>query len=338
MKRSWRALALLGAAGLLPSCASTPRPGIDIGMARVGLSQAFTDKNLTPLPPQVIVRLVPAPPQVLARPDLRPYVVQPGAPPAARPVAPRVPTCPAAPKDAAVPAAAPLSISGPPQPGYYKFHNEGTIKITSGSLTLQFPYPAHTYAQVSDVQQVETSATPTLTSTPRTQFTLTTTVTPTYVVTETYQFDPSKMDLVHHEETNDGAVISDDWVPPVEVFDESGIGKTWQDIAASTPTKRTFTIDGTTIGKRVVDVCGSLIETVEAHTQTTIIDAATQQTSGTTSGMTDVEAIATSAGGLAAYREIHTTNMLSVNGSPVTIQIDVASTIDNVVPLKGRPS
>src|SRR3954453_24212349 len=106
MKRRWRALALLGSVGVLSSCASTPRPGIDIGMARVGLSQAFTDKNLTPLPPQVIVRLVPPPPQVHARPHLGPYVVPRGAPPAAPPAAPRAPTCPAAPQDAAVPAAA----------------------------------------------------------------------------------------------------------------------------------------------------------------------------------------------------------------------------------------
>lgn len=335
--RRQRWLAAVAAAGLLSSCASTPKPGVDIGIARVGLSQAFTDKNLTPLPAQVIVGLVPAPPQLVAQPDLTPYIVPPGSS-AIRPAAPTAPACPAAAKDATVPGAAPLSISGPPQLGYYKLHNQGTIKVTSGTLSLQFPYPTHTYEQVTDVRQVETSAAPAVASTPRSQFTLTTTVTPTYVVTETYQFDKSTMDLVHHEETNDGAVITDDWVPPVEVFDESGIGKSWQDIAESTGSQRTFTINGTTTGKRVVDVCGSLIETVEAHTQTTIIDAATHQESGTTSGMTDIEAIATSVGGLAAYRELHTTNVLSVNGSPVTIQIDVASTLDNLQPLKVRPS
>src|SRR3954454_9497570 len=103
MEGRWRVLALLGATVLLSSCASTPRPGIDIGMARVGLSQAFSDKNLTPLPPQVIVRLVPAPPQVLALPDLSPYVVQPDKPHASRPAAPRVSTFRAALKDTPVP-------------------------------------------------------------------------------------------------------------------------------------------------------------------------------------------------------------------------------------------
>ena len=336
--KCYRLLALVAVAGVLSSCASTPRPSVDIGVSRIGLSQAFTDKNLKPLPPQVIVRLVPAAPQLLAHPDLAPYIVKDVPAPPLPPLAPPTPQCPAAPKDATIPGAAPLSISGPPLPGFYKLHNQGTIKVTSATLTYQLPYPTHTYEQVGDVQQVETSATPGLTSTPRTQFTVKTMVTPTYVVTDTYQFDNSTMDVVHHSESSDGVVLTDDWVPPVEVFDETGIGKSWQDIGASRGSQRTVAITGTTTGKRVVDVCGSLIETVEEHTQTTIVDPATQQTSGTSSGMTDVEAIATSIGGLAAYREIHTTNRLFVNGQPATVQIDVASTLDNLSPLAARPS
>lgn len=323
-------IALVGVVGvaLLSSCASTPKPRTDIGMARVGLSQAFTDTKLEPLPPEIIVRLVPA---------LTPEVVAnyPNFP--ATPIT-LPPTCPKADSDATVPGTAPLVIVGTPKPGFYKRHNVGTIKITTGPLSAAFPYPFNTYEEVRDVKRVETSPLPAVSSMMKTQFTVISNITPTYKIEDTYQYDTSTMDLVHHEETNNGVVLNDDWVPPVEVFGMTGLGKRWQDIGASTSSRRVFTITGNTPQKKVVDMCGSLIETVLAQTTTTIADLTHRTTSGTTTGKKDFAAIATSAGGIAAYRETHTTEIATVNNVPVTIQIDVASTLDSITPLAQRPA
>lgn len=327
MKRRLILAGVVGAA-LLSSCASTPKPRTDIGMARVGLSQSFKDESLMPLPPEVIVRLVP---------ELTPFVVEnkvalPGTP-IVNPFA-----CESAQEGASVPNPAPLAIVGAPKPGFYKRHNTGTIKITTGPLSAQFPYPFVTFEEIRDVKKVDASPVPQLSSMPKTQYTVINNITPSYVVSETFQFDNETVDLVHHEEKNNGVVINDDWMPPVQVFGQTGLGKRWQDIGASTTSTRVFTITGVTPKKRVVDMCGTLIDTVEARTSTTIADLANRQTSGTTTNKKDVAAVATTAGGLVALREIHTTDVASVNNVPVTIQIDVVSTLDSTTPLTERPA
>ncbi len=326
MKRRMVAAAMLSAA-LLSSCASTPKPRTDIGMTKVGLSQAFKDETLEALPPNVIVQLVPA----LSLPV------------AAKPMVPGTPIpipnpCPTAPDDATVPGAAPLTIVGQPKAGFYKRHNVGTIKISTGPISAQFPYPFVSYDEIKDVKTVETSPLPQVTKMPKTQFTVVQNISRTYVIEDTYQYDASTMDLVHHEEVNNGAVIQDDWMPPVEVFDQTGIGKNWQDIGASTTSRRLYTITGNMKGKRVVDVCGSLFETLEAKSSTTIADLANRQTSGTTSGKKDGMALATASGGLPARREVHSTQVLTANNLPVTIETDVVSTIDSLTPLAEKPA
>lgn len=309
-------------------CASTPRPSVDIGMARIGLTRAFTDTDLKPLPPQVILRLVPSQANMNTSPDLAPIDV---APPAT------VRSCPKAPAGATVPAAAPLTIPTPPKPGFYRLHNEGTITVASGPLTLSLPFPPDTYEEVSDVHEVEVSTVPGLPPTKRTQFTLTTTLSLTYVVKEVYQYDATQMDLISRVETSDGATVSDDWMPPVEEYATGGVGTSWQDIATDLEARKTLTIDGKIPKKTVVDACGSLIDTVEVNSNTTVVDIGTRQTSGTTTGKTDIARVATSLGGLFAQRETHSTSALTVDNVPVTIVIDVVSTLADLTPSAAPP-
>lgn len=313
-------------------CVSTPRPSVDIGMNRVGLTRAFTDERLKPLAPQVLFRLLPPQAQTGMPPDLAPIDL---APPAAPPT-----DCPKAPADATVAAAAPLVIAGTPAPGFYRLHNEGTIKLTAATLSFAVPYPPDTYVQVSDVKQVDVSTVPGLNVAPkkRTQFTLTTTIAPTYFIKEVFQYDANRMDLVSRSETNNGVVSSDDWTPAVEVYDTGGVGSSWQGIATDVQARRTMTDDGKITKKVVVDACGTLLEAVQAETRTTVVDIATRNTSGTTTGKTDIARVATSLGGLFATRENHTTATVVVDNVPVTIVVDVTSTLVDLTPKSGPPT
>lgn len=323
--------AIVVALAATTGCVSTPRPSVDIGMNRIGLTRAFTDKDLKALAPQVIVRLLP-PRARMDTSDLAPVDV---APPATTPS-----KCPKAPADATVSAPAPLVIAGTPKPGFYRLRNVGTIKATAATLSFSVPYPADTYVEVSDVKQVEVSTVPgvNVAPKPRTQFTLTTTIAPTYFIKEIFQYDADRMDLVSRAESSDGTVVSDEWTPPVEVYDTGGVNSSWQGISTDVQARRTLTDDGKITKKVVVDACGTLIEAVQAETHTNIVDIATRNTSGTTTGKTDVTRVATSLGGLFASRESHTTSTIVVNNVPVTIVIDVTSTLADLTPLAYPPA
>jgi hypothetical protein len=332
---SARRLAVAGTlAALLTGCASTPRPHVEIGMSKVGLNRAFTNADLPPLPPNVIVRIIPAPPAVAgqAEPDLTPFEVRPDRPAPPKPVV--VPRCPKAAADATVPGPAPFGFAAPPKPGRYNVHNVGTITLSAAGQTFRFPYPPVTTMDISTSKVVEVPVVPGLPLTnPHTQLDLTTTLMPGHTVVERLQYDTATLDLVSRAETDRGPTTSVTWSPPVEIFATGGPGTTWQDLASDEGSRHALGIQGSVDRKTVVDICGSLVETVEASSTTTLVELSSGATSGTTAGARDVLRVATGYGALFAEREQHTTEIRTVEGVPVTITTDVVSTLDSLDPV-----
>ena len=333
-----RLLSFCAAATVLATgCASTPRGHDDIGMARVGLSLAFSNKALegAPVPPTVIVRLIPAPPSLAAqsRPDLTPYARLAARPPAA-------PPCPEAPGDASVPEAPPLRIPRPPQSGYYRLTNSGTVKLTADGETFTFPYPSITIMQVTNVKTEDVATVPgapAAGTTPTTTFDEVTTVSPTSSVLERYRYTPSEMDLVARSQTDSGTTTTQTWNPPLKIYDTGGVGTSWTSVGADPAAGQTASLQGATKATQVVDACGSLVDTMEVTSTTTVIDAHSGQSSGTSCSGCDVTNIATSLGGIFAARHLHVTDHRTVNSSPVTIEFDVMSKLIGLAPSRTKP-
>jgi hypothetical protein len=331
-----RRLAVAGTlAALLTGCASTPRPHVEIGMSKVGLNRAFTNVDLPPLPPEVIVRIIPAPPGLASAPvpDLTPFEVRPDRPAPPKPTT-VVARCPKAAADATVPGPAPFGFAAPPEPGRYNVHNVGTITLSAAGQTFRFPYPPATTVDISPSKVVDVPVVPGLPVTnPHTELDLTTTLMPGHTVVERLQYDGATLDLVSRTETDRGPTTSVTWTPPVEIFATGGPGITWQDLASDDGARHALGIQGSVDRKTVVDVCGSLVETVEASSTTTVVELSSGATSGTTAGARDVLRVATGFGALFAEREQHTTEVRTVEGIPATITTDVVSTLDSLTPV-----
>jgi len=322
------------------ACASTPRSHTDIGMARVGLTVAFSNQALAsaPVPPRVIVVLIPAPPSLLAErvPDLTPYVA-PSLPTVVPTTTPLLPLalCPPALPGASVPGAPPLIIDTPPVAGTYKMVNSGTIKVTTDGFTFNFPYPPLTTMVVKDVKTstVDTvPGVPSLGATSETTFEEVTTLTPTDVITETYEYSASQLALVSHYETNAGKTTGDTFSPPVEVYDTGGVGTSWEGLGADAARLEAMSFEGAIHATRVVDACGSLVDTMEVTSTSTLADLQTAQTSGTTPGDSDITDVATGLGGLFAARHFQQTDVETVNNAAVTIVYNVTSKLDGLTP------
>ena len=334
-------LLLLASFMMTTACASTPHGSVDIGVNRVALTLAFADKALAtgPVPPKVIVKLVPAPPGVPATPaGLSQYAV-PNNKPAPVPSPPDPAACSPAPKDAPKPPPAPLGLGAPPAEGYYRVVNSGTIKVTADGITLQFPYPTVTTLQIKDVKQ-STSLPVALGSdgTAVTTYTTVTTVTPTDVITERFQYTPAKIELVSRSENNNGNVTADAFSPAVKVYDSGGTGTKWDAAGTDLSTRKVLNLRGSVDATPVVNACGALLPTYAVTSTSSLLDATNGNVSGTTTGQTDLQDIATGIGGLIAYQELHRTQVTQVNGAPVTIETNVTSTLDGHAPSATPPT
>jgi hypothetical protein len=317
---------LAGVALVSASCASTPREKHDIGISRVGLTLAFSDKALqdAPVPPRIIIQLIPFDGSAA---DLSQYLIRPGQSVAI----PNPFACATAPPDAAVPASAPFMISHAPQPGYYRLRNQGTIKITADGFTFGLPYPPISTMQVTNVKTTKAQGLLPTNKTVTT-FDAITTLAKNFVTQDTYQLTGSEIDVLHHSEINSEGTLDDSWTPPVKVYGDGGPNTSWESIGVDLANKNALGAQAAVTKTKVIDACGSLIETVEVKSTTTIADLAHIRTSGTTPGKSDLIDYATSLGGIVAARSTHTTDVLTVNNNPVTIVTDVTSTLMSLTP------
>jgi hypothetical protein len=333
MKRSRAIAVILASATLGAGCVSTPKASEDIGVKRVGLALAFKDETLAkPVEPKILVTILPAPPQVVAEvaPELAPFTA-PTTP--VRRVVPPLPLCPAAPADAAPEAPAPLSISKAPVAGRYRLFNDGTIKVSAPPLNITLPYPPITILEIKNVKTTTPPPlAPGLPAVPVTTFDAVETLTPTTTVAESFSYDDTALRLTARTITNGTATSRIVPTPAPRVYDFAGVGTSWTDVGSDVGGKQAVAIQDAIRSNRVVDMCGTLIDTFEVTATIQYVDLGTAATSGTQTGHNDLYDVAPQLGGLYARRELHTQDIINTGAAPVTLTYDVVSVLGQATP------
>lgn len=325
---------LVPLAGLLvASGCANHGPSTLIGVRKVSLSVAFKDDALTPpkVPKVVVNVLAPAPPVPVGSFTL--------APPPAVPALPTIPVpqlCPAAPPGATPDEPATVAITRTPKEGTYYKRNDGTVKVTGGVVPLTFPYPPISQVTVSHVSTTVVTS-PYYGDEPVTTYEVDDQLAPTLSVRSTYSYNPRELDLVKEEVISDGQITSFNPTPSIEALPFTGPGATWASAGIDTSNRTGETLQGSIDGARqVIDVCGKLVDTLKVSTTENRASVSDGSTSG--SGNPDhpnvpiVQNYALQLGGLVVRREEHSQRTLQTSSAPITLQIDVVSTLLSVTP------
>ncbi len=325
-----RVLALgLALALVATACGPNHAPKTLIGVRKVSLSVAFSDESLKPPP---VARDVPDVLLPLGGLD----VVKIALPPL--PKLPALELCPTAAEGATPDVPATANITRPPTAGTYLKHNVGTIKV-NGAIPIALPYPPITQVVISHVETVVTNDVY-YGKEPITTFESEETLAPGLSVKDYYTYNPRELDLVKEEVITNGQITTFTPTPAIEVLPFTGPGNTWATAAVDPDTKTTAAVQGDIAGARqLIDVCGTIVDTLKVSTTETRAAVLDQAVSG--SGNPDhpdtpiVQNYAPQFGGLVMRREEHSQRTLKTDAAPVTLQIDVVSTLMSVKPTGG---
>jgi hypothetical protein len=346
-------VALICACLLLSSCASTPADKVRISVKRIALSLAFKNEELAkPVAPEVIIRLIPAPPDVVASGDLTPYRTTPNAPPL--PVlAPPPKLCPTAPQGATISQPVGVTIDQPPQAGWYRRFNKGSLGITAGPLVLKVPFPRVTLMEIKDVQVLQrpkvdshagdaagqapplADAAGTVAGTRTvTRFTMVEYI-GTVTITDVYEYDEAALRLVQRTTDTGGGTSTFTPSPQIVLVELGNYGNDWNEGGSDKDSSTAMVVRGATTAQEAVDVCGQLIDSLHYENDEQTVNLATQEVSGT-SDTKNVYNIAPQKNGLLVREKKKFTQVVDVNGSKVVIDWDYTSTLGNLEPFPTR--
>jgi hypothetical protein len=319
-------LALVLATSLLSACGAGQPEKSSIGVRKVALGLAYSDKDLkVDLPPEVIIRYLPALPDDIAAafPGTRPLL------PPNNPFG--IFTCTPAAADAPVSDVAPSAITTPPKEGTYLVQNKGTLKI-GGAIPITLPYPPFTKlvirgVKVEDVDDIYAG------SVRKTTFIAEDQILPNFKVVSTLQYDNGELSLLQRETVNDGASTFFAPTPAVEVFRFTGPGGSWQSAGIDVATENALVVQGKIGPREAIDVCGRVVDSLPVSTDEQQVDLANIQQSGTRAGQPTITNYAPQFGGLPVRREQHTTQVFRTDAGPLTLDTDVVSTLMSVEPL-----
>jgi hypothetical protein len=322
----FRALAVAVALVLMTAaCAPGHAPSTLIGVRKVSLSVAFSDEALKP------PKAVPTTEVLLPLGGLD--VVRIALPPL--PKLPVFELCPKAEDGATPEVPATSNIVRPPEAGTYLKRNSGTVKI-NGAVPIALPYPPITQLVISHVE-TKTVEDVYYGKEPITTFESEETLAPGLSVKSYYSYNPRELDLVKEEVITNGEVTAFSPVPPIPVLPFTGPGNTWAGGGADSDTKTTATIQGEIGGAReLIDICGTIVDTLKVSTSETRAAVLDQAVSG--SGNPDhpntpiVQNYAPQFGGLVVRREEHSQRTVKTDSAPITVQIDVISTLLSLKP------
>jgi hypothetical protein len=309
------------------ACAPNHAPSTLIGVRKVSLSVAFSDEALKPPPKgqQYTEVLLP-----LGGLDVVKFALPP------LPKLPAFDLCPKAEDGATPDVPATSNIVAPPEAGTYLKRNFGTVKV-NGALPITLPYPLITQVIISHVQTVVADDVY-YGKEPITTFESEEQLAPGLSVKDYYSYNPRELDLVKEEVITNGEVTTFAPVPAIQVLPFTGPGNTWAGGGVDPDTKTTATVQGEIAGAReLIDVCGKIVDTLKVSTTETRAALADQAVSG--SGNPDhpnvpiVQNYAPQFGGLVVRREEHSQRTLKTDSAPVTLQVDVISTLLSIKPM-----
>jgi hypothetical protein len=156
-------------------------------------------------------------------------------------------------------------------------------------------------------------------------------------VKDYFSYNPRELDLVKEEVITNGEVTTFAPTPAIQVLPFTGPGNTWTSAGVDPDTKTTAAVQGDIAGtKQLIDVCGAIVDTLKVSTTETRAAVLDQAASG--SGNSDhpnapiVQNYAPQFGGLVVRREEHSQRTIKTDSAPVTLQIDVVSTLMSTKP------
>jgi hypothetical protein len=251
---------------------------------------------------------------------------------------PPVELCPHAPEGATPDVPVTPNITRPPTAGTFLKRNVGTIKVT-GAIPIALPYPPITQLVISHVETAVANDVY-YGKEPITTFESEEVLAPGLSVKDYFSYNPRELDLVKEEVITNGQITTFAPTPAIEVLPFTGPGNTWASAGADPDTQTTATVQGDIAGAReLVDVCGTIVDTLKVSTTETRAAVADQAVSG--SGNSDhpnapiVQNYAPQFGGLVVRREEHSQRTVKTKDAPVTLQIDVVSTLMSIKPTGG---
>jgi hypothetical protein len=306
-----------------------------IGMKRIALNLAFADEELAnPVDPSRVIRVVPAPDALLEEgADFEPYRPRP------RPPAP--PACATAGPNVFADEPVPIFPRGAPAEGVYSFHNVGTIKITGTVVPLEIPYPTTSKVEIRNVKVVEgTPGGEALTPAGRAALGLSKVVTfdrinkvsAELTIEDSYRYDEAKLELTRRVVTSQGVTTFNP--RPAITFLEFGQGEgdTWSSAGIDTENNLSMVVQGQIANREFVDLCGKIVDAFRVLSNETSVNLDDTSQSGTDATQPNIYWYANHLGALLIKEEGHFTQVLQVDGAPVTLEFDYTSTLDSITP------
>jgi hypothetical protein len=335
---------LVGFALATTACGGGGPDPLIIGMKRVALNLAFADEDLaSAVDPARVIQLVPAPEELLEEgADFEPY--RPS-----RPRPPLPPPCAVAGPNVFADEPVPIFARGAPAEGVYSFHNTGTITITGTVVPLSIPYPAKSKVEIRNVKVVdEVPGGEALTPAGRAALGLSKVVSFDRInrisgeltVADSYRYDESKLELTKRVVTSQGQGVTTFNPQPAITFLEFGQGEgdTWSSAGIDTENNLSMVVQGTISNREFVDLCGKIVDAFRVPSNETSVNLDDTSQSGTDATQPNIYWFANQFGALVVKEEGHYTQVIQVDGAPVTLEFDYTSTLDSVIPTPLPPA
>lgn len=323
---------LIGLAAIASACGGGDTE-LQMGLKRVALDMAFeaddadVQRRVDGLPPVVQTEFALGPGNTV--------VVRP-APPAS--LLPVVRTdCPTAAPGSVPAQPATVSITKPPLAGTYPTHNKGTLKVASGPLIFEGPYPPHGRVEIANV--TDETAPPIAPGQPAVRAIEFDHIVPVGNTTTTtrYRVTGTELLLVRRQVKTADAEFSFTPTPPVTMMTlDTGEGDFWASAGTDLVTGATMAVEGSILQRETVDVCGEMFDTYRVRSSERLIlleesQAFTQVTDDASveGGQPNFYNVATHFGGLFVRTETH----MTTTANSLAIEEDNVATFNTLEPV-----
>jgi hypothetical protein len=284
-----------------------------------------------PVAPEVIIRLLPPIEGLDGPADLSKFKNP-------RPQLSLFPPCPTAPEGAGPLKPVLFAALFPPVIGSYTRHNKGTIKV-NGAIPLTFPFPPFSKWDIPKTQRIETppaagDGDPTITY----EYDVHKILAPGFEQVDSLRLLKDRIELFKRTTVNQGVTQVFTPSPPVAIYTFGDEGSILASAGVDLATNTSLAVQGTIEKRENVDVCGQVIDTWRVSLNETMVNLDTGETSGTPQGDPNIYNYANQYGGIVVREDVHYTQTTQTeDGTPVVLEFDYVSTLDDVVPKAIQP-